>query len=59
MPNLTQSANRYFCTEGIVPTGQDICLKPRHADQSGNWLARKVRFNTGFLAGELDLDLVA
>jgi hypothetical protein len=39
--------------------GQDTRLKSSDTAQSGIWLASEVRFNAGFLAGELDLDLVA
>jgi hypothetical protein len=59
MPNLAQSANRYFCKKCIVRTGQDTRPKPGGAARSVIRIAQQVRFTAGLLAGEFDRDLVA
>jgi len=59
MPNLAQSANRYFCTECIVRTGQDARPKPGGGARLVIRIAQQVRFNAALLASKLDLDLVA
>jgi len=43
----------------ILIPGLGIGLNPGRADRSGVWLAGEIRRDRTFLAGKLDIDLVA